>query len=691
MTQILKQATAVDVLIGPFCDRDDGYTAETGETPTVKLSKNGQALATKNDATDPVHDADGYYNCELDATDTDTVGTLILTVAASANALPVRHEFQVMEEAIYDALYGSGAGGFDANARVDVGKWLGTAVTTSSTSAKPEVDTYSVSDDATAANNLEAVLDGSGITSDVDITMRSLTITNDTGNAMTIGSTGADGTGLAVSGNGTGHGISAAGGSGMVSNGIYATSDATVGMGIRCGGTHGLSCVGDVHGIFASGASGSNGLGMRILGIGTGSGLLIESGDGATGNAMHCEAKSTNGSGMVAIGTGTGSDILADITGSIDLNADQSGVTVGTVTTLTGHTPQTGDTYAALPSNFSVMGIEADGDLTKVNTLDGHTAQTGDTYAELPTNFSDLAITATDGYVTAGTVDDKTGYSISGSITTLDGLNDVSAADVNAEVDTAIEDYHLDHLLAVDYDPASPPGVATALLNELVENDSGESRFTVNALENAPSGSGASAETIADAVWDEARADHTGVGSFGETVGTVESNIDYLDASIAGLNDVSAAEVNAEVDTALADYDGPTKTEMDTAFTEIKGATWDTTDTLEAIRDRGDSAWVTATDVDLNTDQSGVTIGTVNALATDAIADVWETDTLTESYAADGAAPTPAQALFLIQQALTEFAITSTTISVKKLDGTTEAATFTLDDDTSPTSRTRAT
>ena len=69
MTQILRQSTAVDVLIGPFLDRTDAFTAETGESPSVKLSKNGQALAAKNDVTTPVHDADGYYNCELDATD----------------------------------------------------------------------------------------------------------------------------------------------------------------------------------------------------------------------------------------------------------------------------------------------------------------------------------------------------------------------------------------------------------------------------------------------------------------------------------------------------------------------------------------------------------------------------------------------------------------------------------------------
>jgi hypothetical protein len=55
-----------------------------------------------------------------------------------------------------------------------------------------------------------------------------------------------------------------------------------------------------------------------------------------------------------------------------------------------------------------------------------------------------------------------------------------------AEVATALTDIHLDHLLAADYDPASKPGVATALLNELVENDGGVSRYTANALEQAP-------------------------------------------------------------------------------------------------------------------------------------------------------------------------------------------------------------
>lgn len=129
MAQVLRQSTAVDVLIGPFVDSTDGFTSEEGLSPAVELSKNGQALAAKNDATTPVVDDLGYYNCELDATDTNTVGTLVLAVEGSATHLPVRHEFQVIEEAIYDAFYaGSATGLLPAN----VTQIAGAAVNTSS-------------------------------------------------------------------------------------------------------------------------------------------------------------------------------------------------------------------------------------------------------------------------------------------------------------------------------------------------------------------------------------------------------------------------------------------------------------------------------------------------------------------------------------------------------------------------------
>ena len=116
----LRQSTAVDVLIGPFVDLANGYTAEAGETPAVLLSINGQSLGAKSDATVPVYDDAGYYNCELDTTDTATVGTLVLAVEETATARAIRHEYTVVEEAIYDALYVAAADGFNASGQVSL-------------------------------------------------------------------------------------------------------------------------------------------------------------------------------------------------------------------------------------------------------------------------------------------------------------------------------------------------------------------------------------------------------------------------------------------------------------------------------------------------------------------------------------------------------------------------------------------
>jgi len=99
--------------------------------------------------------------------------------------------------------------------------------------------------------------------------------------------------------------------------------------------------------------------------------------------------------------------------------------------------------------------------------------------------------------------------------------------------------------------------------------------------------------------------------------------------------------------------------------------------------------------VDSNVDAILLDTGTTIPASISALNDISVSDLLTtqmtESYASDGTAPTLAQALFNLQQTLGDFSITGTTITVKKLDGSTTAMTYTLDDATTPTSRTRAT
>lgn len=234
-----------------------------------------------------------------------------------------------------------------------------------------------------------------------------------------------------------------------------------------------------------------------------------------------------NSGGATHIASGRYSAVLdatdTNTLGNLEINVD-----------VTGALPVRRE-YTVLPAvayDALILGI----DNLDVNTVQlAGTAQTGrDIGASvlLSSGTGTGQVSLSSGQVTVSTNNDKTGYSISGTKTTLDALNDVSAATVNAQVDTALTDIHLDHLLAVNYDPASKPGVSTALLNEIIGDDGGVSRFTANALELAPSGGG-----------DATSANQTTI-------------IGHL--------------------------------------TDIKGGTFSgTTDSLEAIRDRGDAAWTT--------------------------------------------------------------------------------------------------
>jgi hypothetical protein len=106
---------------------------------------------------------------------------------------------------------------------------------------------------------------------------------------------------------------------------------------------------------------------------------------------------------------------------------------------------------------------------------------------------------------------------------------------------------------------------------------------------------------------------------------------------------------------------------------------------------------ITATNASNNLTLGTFTV-TTNAIAWNA---AWDTEVqsevtdalttaLTESYATDGATATAAELLYMIYSAVMEFSISGTTLTCKKLDGSTTAMTVTLNDATNPTSRTRS-
>ena len=114
MFAYLKQSTASQTRrVGPFVDDTDFKTTETGLTinnTDVKLSKNGAADANKNSGGGTAG-SNGMYSLTFDATDTSTVGELSGSIDV-AGALVVVFKFWVLEEAVYDDLFGAAAAGY---------------------------------------------------------------------------------------------------------------------------------------------------------------------------------------------------------------------------------------------------------------------------------------------------------------------------------------------------------------------------------------------------------------------------------------------------------------------------------------------------------------------------------------------------------------------------------------------------
>jgi hypothetical protein len=102
----LKQSTASqEIPLGYFVDSTDGNTEETGLTianTDIKLWKMGAtSLANKNSG-GGTHISNGIYYCVLDATDTNTLGAMVVFVHV-AGALAVRVECEVLAANVYDS------------------------------------------------------------------------------------------------------------------------------------------------------------------------------------------------------------------------------------------------------------------------------------------------------------------------------------------------------------------------------------------------------------------------------------------------------------------------------------------------------------------------------------------------------------------------------------------------------------
>ena len=112
MPLYLRQSTASqEVPLGYFVDSTDGNTEETAlsiANTDIKIWKTGATTLANKNSGGATHISNGVYYAVLDATDTDTIGSLVIFVHVSG-ALSVRIECVVLDEAIYDQMFGTTA------------------------------------------------------------------------------------------------------------------------------------------------------------------------------------------------------------------------------------------------------------------------------------------------------------------------------------------------------------------------------------------------------------------------------------------------------------------------------------------------------------------------------------------------------------------------------------------------------
>lgn len=133
----LRQSTAgQEIPLGYFVSSTDGDTERTALTianTDIKLWKHGAtALANKNSG-GATHISNGIMYAVLDATDSDTLGGLVVHVHV-ATALPVRVMCVVYPGPVFDALFGT------AKLPVDAVLWAGTTIPAPSIAGTPKVD-----------------------------------------------------------------------------------------------------------------------------------------------------------------------------------------------------------------------------------------------------------------------------------------------------------------------------------------------------------------------------------------------------------------------------------------------------------------------------------------------------------------------------------------------------------------------
>ena len=130
-----------------------------------------------------------------------------------------------------------------------------------------------------------------------------------------------------------------------------------------------------------------------------------------------------------------------------------------------------------------------------------------------------------------------------------------------------------DAITAAKFDETTAFPIASADTGSTAIARTGADGDTLETLSDEIGGISAGDATAANQIVIEAKIDSLTGYVDTEVTAILEDTGTTIPAQISGLNNLSASQVNAEVDTALADYDGPTKAEMDSGFAGISAST----------------------------------------------------------------------------------------------------------------------
>jgi hypothetical protein len=342
---------------------------------------------------------------------------------------------------------------------------------------------------------------------------------------------------------------------------------------------------------------------------------------------------------------------------------------VPTVSTLTGHTAQTGDSYAIVNS-----GTHGNAALkTLIDTIDNI----------IDTEFPALITTigtpagasiAADLLTIDNLVDglESTIGAAGAGLTDLGGFSTTAKGQIQTEAEDALVVHRLDELLNADsdIDGAAPPTVGS-VFHELMSKTAGSFTFDQTTDSN---------EALRDR-WDAAWITATGFAT-SAALATAQTDITSILADTNELQTdlANGGRLDLLIDAILADTDSLDTTKITTARAAVL-TDWIDGGRLDNILDaRASQASVDVIE-DLLDTEIGALQTTLNGLFTTA---------LTESYRSAGAAPTMAQFAFETLAHLGDSAIVSTIKTLYNLAHT-AAKTFTLDSASAPTSITETT